>query len=280
MNVSNTVHRTEYRASICLVGELPPPTGGMAVQAERLGAALRSEGHRVLHVRTNILSHGSAVRRVPIIRGIVNFAMYLPSLLVGAMRCRVVHIFSNSGLSFALFSAPAIIAGRLMRKHVVVHYHGGAAPQFLQNFSQFVVPLLRSANALVVPSTYLVRVFANYGLRPMQIPNVILPVGALAIVEARPAPCILMARNLTPVYNVACGLRAFAQVAADCSTAELIVAGDGPERSALERLAQDLGVSGRVQFLGNINNDHLRTLMLQEEHYLIILNLVQVTLTV
>jgi glycosyltransferase involved in cell wall biosynthesis len=261
LNAADAVHVGEHRPSICLVAELPPPTGGMAVQAERLGAALRSEGHRVRHIRTNALPQGSLLRRVPVIRGIVNLAMYLPSLLAGAMRSRVIHIFSNSGLSFALFSVPAIIAGRLMRKHVVVHYHGGAAPQFLANSGRLVVPLLRSANSLVVPSAYLARVFSSYGLSPLQIPNMVTPAGQRTTSEARPGPCILMARNLTPVYNVACGLRAFAQVAWRYSSAELIVAGDGPERGALDRLAQDLGVAERVKFLGNIGNDRLRTLM-------------------
>lgn len=253
------------RVSICLVGELPPPTGGMAIQAEMLGAALRSEGHRVRHVRTNALSQDSPLRQLPLIRGVVNFAMYLPLMLIGAMSCKVVHIFSNSGLSFFLFSAPAILTGRLLRKHVVVHYHGGAAPLFLASSGRLVVPLLKSASALVVPSGYLARVFSEHGLKPVQIPNMVAPAEPRVDHGLPPRPRILMARNLTPVYNVACGLRVFSKVLARFPEAELIVAGEGPERDALLRLAQELGAAGRVQFLGNIGNARLREWMLRSD---------------
>ena len=45
-------------------------------------------------------------------------------------------------------------------------------------------------------------------------------------------------------------LRAFAQVAAEETRAVLLIAGDGPLRPAAEELARELGVAGRVRFLG------------------------------
>src|SRR5262249_17431138 len=39
--------------------------------------------------------------------------------------------------------------------------------------------------------------------------------------------------------------------------ASLVVAGDGEERAALERLAVDLGVGGRVRFAGRVTDDQL-----------------------
>jgi teichuronic acid biosynthesis glycosyltransferase TuaC len=39
--------------------------------------------------------------------------------------------------------------------------------------------------------------------------------------------------------------------------AKLLIAGDGPERTALKRLASRLGVAGRVQFLGRVAHDAL-----------------------
>jgi glycosyltransferase involved in cell wall biosynthesis len=39
---------------------------------------------------------------------------------------------------------------------------------------------------------------------------------------------------------------------------DLLIAGDGPERRALERLAKDQGVAGRVRFLGSVKQDALR----------------------
>ncbi len=51
--------------------------------------------------------------------------------------------------------------------------------------------------------------------------------------------------------NIGRLLRAFA-VAAHGSQTRLIVAGDGPERDGLQKLAQELGVGGRVQFAGHV----------------------------
>ena len=45
-------------------------------------------------------------------------------------------------------------------------------------------------------------------------------------------------------------VRGFAAVASGTTDVDLLLAGDGPERSAIEALAQSLGIGGRVQFLG------------------------------
>jgi glycosyltransferase involved in cell wall biosynthesis len=51
------------------------------------------------------------------------------------------------------------------------------------------------------------------------------------------------------------GIAAFARAAIPGS--EYLVIGDGPERSRLEALAKELGVSDRVSFLGNISRDQV-----------------------
>jgi glycosyltransferase involved in cell wall biosynthesis len=60
-------------------------------------------------------------------------------------------------------------------------------------------------------------------------------------------PRILCVAHLYPRKGVDTLLRAFARVTTD---AVLRVVGIGPEKERLERLAQDLGIAGRVQFLG------------------------------
>jgi glycosyltransferase involved in cell wall biosynthesis len=61
---------------------------------------------------------------------------------------------------------------------------------------------------------------------------------------------VLMAQRLQPEKHTGDGIRAFAAsgLAADGWT--LQIAGDGPERAMLEKLAQDLGVGEAVDFLG------------------------------
>jgi len=55
--------------------------------------------------------------------------------------------------------------------------------------------------------------------------------------------------NFRPVKRVVDVVRVFAQVAR-ALPAQLILVGDGPDRSAAEWLAHDLGIQGRVHFLG------------------------------
>jgi glycosyltransferase involved in cell wall biosynthesis len=244
--------------SVCIVCEMPPPAGGMSVQAERLGRHLRDEGHAVRHVRTNALAHGSPLRRVKGLRGLVNFAGYLAQLARGIPPSRIVHVFSHSYLSFWLFTLPAVAMGRALGKRVVVHYHGGSADEFLAGARRAVSAVLRRADALLVPSGFLVEVFARHGHAASELPNV-MPLDRFAFRAREPlAPRILMARHLRSLYNPACGLRAFALFAAQRPEARLSIAGDGPERAALQALAGALGVRERVDFLGHLDQDRMR----------------------
>lgn len=64
------------------------------------------------------------------------------------------------------------------------------------------------------------------------------------------APRLLVAGRLSREKGVDLALRAFALVLRRCPSARLTVAGDGPERLALEQLAAALGVGEAVEFLG------------------------------
>lgn len=60
--------------------------------------------------------------------------------------------------------------------------------------------------------------------------------------------------NLRPVKDHGTLLAAFQGVAARYPDAWLVLAGDGPSRGPLERLAADLGIAGRTSFLGSVPN--------------------------
>jgi glycosyltransferase involved in cell wall biosynthesis len=59
--------------------------------------------------------------------------------------------------------------------------------------------------------------------------------------------------GLRPEKNLARLLRAF-RLVADTMPARLVIAGDGPERPALQRLAHELGIDGRVRFTGHVDD--------------------------
>ena len=63
---------------------------------------------------------------------------------------------------------------------------------------------------------------------------------------------VLFAGMLEPRKGCSLALQAFGRFACKNSRARLVIIGDGPERSALEALAQELGESIRIEFLGRI----------------------------
>ena len=64
-------------------------------------------------------------------------------------------------------------------------------------------------------------------------------------------PVIGTVAALRPEKNLGRLLRAFALLPEGCQ-ARLVIAGDGPERAALEALARELGVAARVRFTGHV----------------------------
>jgi glycosyltransferase involved in cell wall biosynthesis len=65
------------------------------------------------------------------------------------------------------------------------------------------------------------------------------------------APVVGIVAALRPEKNIARLLRAFAAATAD-RPARLVVAGEGPERAALEALAARLGIAARTRFAGHV----------------------------
>jgi glycosyltransferase involved in cell wall biosynthesis len=124
---------------------------------------------------------------------------------------------------------------------------------------------LRRARRVLVPSAYLRTIALGWGLDPARVDVVPNPAPEVperpGRDEARAALGIEgfalgVAGRLTAQKALADTLEALARVPGPA----LLVLGDGPERAALERVAADLGVSGRVRFLGPGTRDDVITL--------------------
>ena len=101
--------------------------------------------------------------------------------------------------------------------------------------------LMRLASAIVVPSDYLVDVFARFGLPPRAFTMSPKPIRFPIAIGRGPGPVFLHNRGLAPEYNPACTLRAFAIIQQRYPEARLTIAHDGPLRPQLEALARSLG---------------------------------------
>ncbi len=72
--------------------------------------------------------------------------------------------------------------------------------------------------------------------------------------ELSDKPVVMTVRRLVPKNGVRYFVEACSQVESAC---DFVIVGDGPQRAQLERLTGELGVSGRVRFLGPVPNRKL-----------------------
>lgn len=241
---------------VCVVGPLPPPSGGMANQCEQLVRLLRQEGVNVELVRSNSPYRPAWVGGIPLLRAFFRLAPFLFALWRAAGRAQVMHVLANSGWAWHLFAAPALLIGRLRGVPVIVNYRGGEADQFFSTAPRHVLASLRRAASCVTPSPFLERVFLRHGLAAEVIPNIV-DVGRFSPRPLRDfgdAPRLIVARNLEPIYDIPTALRAFAEIRRHLAGARLTVAGTGAELGRLRELAQQLGIADAVDFPGRIDN--------------------------
>lgn len=243
---------------IVLVGPLPPPYGGMANQTRQLARLLEGEGAAVTIVQTNAPYQPAWVEKLRGIRAVFRFVPYLRALRRAAREATLFHVMANSGWAWHLFAAPALYVAHAFDVPVVLNYRGGDAERFFAKSYRTVERSLRWADDVVVPSRFLTEVFAQFGARTRVVPNII------DLERFRPrslpasngtAPRVLIARSLECIYDIETGIRAFAKLRECFAGATLDVAGSGPERSRLEALTQQLGLTAAVRFLGRVDHD-------------------------
>ena len=249
MPSTNQANPTPLR--VVLVAPSLTILGGQAVQADRLLRAWHGDPEiRASLMPVNPVAPGllDALQRIKYVRTATTQALYWPSLVAGLRRADVVHVFSASYTSFLLAPWPAVRVARLLGKPVLMNYRSGEAPDHLAR-SALARRTLARVDLNVVPSTFLRDVFAGFGIRSRIIPNIV-DLERFRFRERRPLrPRLVSTRNLEPLYNVACTLRAFRLVQDRYPDATLLLVGSGPEEARLRALARSLRLQG-VTFAG------------------------------
>lgn len=257
-----TENRTTRPIRVCIVAAPPDWIGGQAIQAARLLEGLANE-HGVeaelLPIRPRLPGALHRLQDFKYVRTAVYSIVYFVLLLLRLPRFDVIHVFSASYLSFILSPTPAILMAKLFGKPVLLNYHSGEAEDHLRHWPRTTRPIFRLADRVVVPSRYLVEVFARFGIEAEVIANTA-PLERFTFRERKPLrPVLLTNRNLEGHYNVADTLRAFALIERQVTGARLIVAGDGSERARLHKLAADLGLK-HIEFTGAVQPEQMPAL--------------------
>ena len=234
--------------------------GGQAVQASRLLSRLRDEPSlevAFLPVNPRLPGPFANLQKIKYLRTILTSLLYWALLLRRVRKYDLIHVFSASYFSFLLAPTPAILIAKLYGKKIVLNYRSGEAADHLRRWHRTAIPTMRLVDEIAVPSNYLVDVFAQFDLMSRSIYNFV-DMDHFCFRKRSPLrPVFLSNRNLEPLYNVGCILRAFAIIQKRFEEARLIVAGDGSERAKLEALAKELQLRN-VEFRGRVSPEDMQ----------------------
>jgi len=244
--------------------------GGQAVQAERLLRHLQTEPSiqvAFLPINPRLPGILRRLQSIKYVRTVTTSILYILNLLREVRKYDVIHIFSASYLSFLIAPTPAILVSKLYGKQILLNYHSGEAEDHLQRWPRSTRSMLKLVDKIVVPSEYLVRVFAKFGYDARAIFNII----DLDTFKFRPRttlrPLFLSNRNLEIHYGVDDLLRAFAYIQREIPDAVLTVVGDGSQRNALENLANELQLQ-HTTFTGRVEHDEINRQYFASDVYL------------
>ena len=233
--------------------------GGQAVQAARLIRHLKNEPSlevAFLPINPRLPGVLRKLQSIKYVRTVTTSILYILNLLREVRKYDVIHIFSASYLSFLIAPTPAILVSKLYGKKALLNYHSGEAEDHLRRWPRSTKSMLKRVDKIVVPSEYLVRVFAKFGYEAVAIFNII----DLDQFEYRERPTLrpvfLSNRNLEAHYGVDDLLRAFAHIQREIPDAVLTVVGDGSQRNALESLATALHLAN-TKFTGRVEHDEI-----------------------
>jgi len=256
-----------------------PTYGGSGVVATELGIELAALGHEVHFIsysqpfRLSGRDHGILYHEVPVSSyPLFEFPPY-DLALVSRMaevaelyELDLLHVHYAIPHSVSALLARQMMAARGRRLPFVTTLHGTDIT--LVGMDRSYLPITRYAiqesDGVTSISNYLkAETVGNFGItRPIEVvPNFVncddyRPIkdeaarAAARLQLAKPDEAILMhLSNFRPVKRVVDVVKVFARVARELP-AQLYLVGDGPDRSAAEWLAHDLGIQCRVHFMG------------------------------
>ncbi len=244
---------------VCIAAPSLDIYGGQAIQSVRLLRAL--DGEPELDI--GFIPHNPRLpgplrwlQQVKYLRTGVTTFYYFLLLLRRLPRYDIIQVFSASYWSYLFSVVPPLLAAKLYRKKIILNYRSGEAEDHLRRWPRTTVPFMKRMDAIVVPSGYLVEVFARFGLEARAIFNIVdtehFNYRERAVLE----PKFMCCRLLEPLYNVANVIRAFRLIKDEVPGASLTIAADGSQRASLEKLVADLKLDS-VVFRGFVPFDQM-----------------------
>ena len=258
-------------------GIWPPDPGGPASHAPALARFLHGRGHAVEVVTTADAAPAPEVFEVVCVPrrdyALVRHLRVGHVVRTHARRADVVYATSmirRAALGASLARRPLVVklvsdevferqqrSGRFRGTLEDFQAVGGARVSFLRTTRN---RALRYASHVFCPSAYLRGIALAWGLDPERVSVLPNPAPEVPPLPGRDelraelaleGPVLAFAGRLGPQKSLDVALDALA----GAPGVSLVVAGDGPERAALEQRAHELGLDGRVRFLGGVGRE-------------------------
>ena len=250
-----------------MVAPALPIVGGQTVQAERLIRAFSAESGVTVDLQPINPAFIPELQRIKYVRTLLTSIKYLSDLFRSVPRYDIIHIFSASYFSFLLSPTPAVLIAKLFGKKTILNYRSGEAADHLKEWKRSAIPTIRLFDTVVTPSGYLVDVFREFGIEADAVSNFV-DMDRFRFRRRMPLrPVFLSNRNFESHYNVSCTLRAFALIQREIPEARLVIAGDGPEKNLLHKLAAELPLAN-IEFIGRVNPDEMPAIYDNADVYL------------
>ncbi|WP_175530290.1 glycosyltransferase family 4 protein [Desulfobacula phenolica] len=249
------------RKTICIVSPYPPPLGGMAIQAQKMGRLLKESGYDVVAVKTNadIPPPLAFLSRFKGIRTIATVLFFLKNLNSALNRTSVVYFFTGFFDFFFWVTYPALILIKLRKKRVILSVRGGGAREFFKKYKKLLAPVFYQVDTFTAPSGFLKDVFKEFfDIDPVLVPN-IADLDQFQYMDRKVIqPKFIVTRSLEDIYNVECVIQAFNLIHDEYPDAGLGIVGDGTRRRDLERLVTKLDLKDCVTFYGRVEHSKIQ----------------------
>jgi glycogen(starch) synthase len=248
---------------VLLVGDYPPPAGGIAIHVEQLHRFLLTRG-----IRTRVLDIGKGGRSAPGILPVRSRIGYALRLLQFAARGWLLHLHVTGDNSTSwLVIASVVAAGRLFGLPALVTLHSGYVPSYLGGS----IRRRLCVRALLAHCSRVIGVSEAIGIA-LQCAGVPAPLVAVhpaflgsqlepgpppkefASVRASCKPLLALADHPSSIYGRRIALKALRLIASDFPRVGLALFGPGQRAEAVEAEALAEGVRTRVHDFGELDH--------------------------
>ncbi len=240
---------SQKKIKIALVAPSMKVVGGQSIQAKCLREAFAEDENLQIEFVPN--NPETLFQNVKFLRTVFTSIKFWLLLLRKIPSAEVVHVFSSGTTSYLISTLPPLVVSKIFGKKVILNYHTGEAETHLKNWKLTAKPTMKLFDKIVVPSQFLIDVFARFDLQAEAIFNFV-ESEKFTFRARNPLELVFLSnRNFEAHYQVGDVLRAFRLIQNKFPAAQLIVAGYGSEESFLKNLAAELNLQN-TKFIGRI----------------------------